>query len=218
MPLPRPRAGRNSLSQSEPPALTAATRPVNTSAAATGVPKRAPTVAAAARSIATCGDTCGISRAKIATMIAQLIAMIGFSGPRLTPPARPSRVTSARPGSVRSGKGLPMSSVVAESGPPCPGRTCSAMPIASPVTVSTRMIHQPFGSTLSAPGSVSQITFERASANRSRVHRISAETTPTRIAGTASSRSRRGCDVRVGLRPCEGHGRILLLLDHGESW
>ncbi len=45
--------GRNSLSHSEPPVRTAATSPVKTRAAATGVPKSAPIVAEAASSIDT---------------------------------------------------------------------------------------------------------------------------------------------------------------------
>ena len=92
--------------------------PVKSRAAATGVPNSAPTVEAPARSIASWAGTPGISRAKIATTIAELMAMIGFSGPRLTPPARPRRVTSASPGRTFSGSGGPMSSVVTLSGPP----------------------------------------------------------------------------------------------------
>ena len=88
------------------------------SAAATGVPNSAPMVADDASSIDTCADTFGMNRANTATMIATLMAMMGFSGPRLTPPARARSVTTASPGSVRSGSGGATSSVVAESGPP----------------------------------------------------------------------------------------------------
>ena len=98
-------AGGTGLSHSDPPAFAAATMPVKSSAAATGVPNRAPTVAAPAISTEICAGTFGSNRANRATMMPTLIAMIGFSGPRLTPPARLSTVTTARPGSTRSCSG-----------------------------------------------------------------------------------------------------------------
>ncbi len=198
--------GRNRRSHSEPPDRSAARMPVKSSAAATGVPNRAPTVAAPASSIPSCGDTCGMKRAKIATTIAELIAMIGFSGPRLTPPARPSSVTTASPGSTRSFRGAPMSSVVTLSGPPWPGSTHRAMPTARPVTVSTRMIHHPDGSTPSASGSVVHTTPPSRSASFSSVQRRSALITPTRMAGIAIASRRRG--VTLGSR--SGIARLIL--------
>ena len=210
--------GRNSLSQSEPPAFTAATRPVNTSAAATGVPNSAPTVAADARSIATCADTCGISRAKIATMIAQLIAMIGFSGPRLTPPARPSRVTSASPGSVRSGKRLADELGRCRVRPAMPGQNLQRDadrqsgdrqheddPPAVRIDVEgTRQrvpdhVREGVGRTIEGPE-------DQRADHPDQDRRHGQQQKPAR------------CDVRVRFRPCEGHGRIFLLLDHGDSW
>ena len=125
-PAPAAATGRNSRSHSDPPPFAAATIPVKRSAAATGVPNRAPTVAAPAISTEICVGTFGSSRANRATMMPTLIAMIGFSGPRLTPPARLSTVTTARPGSTRSRRGGEISSVVAESGPPWPGKYRSA--------------------------------------------------------------------------------------------
>ena len=210
--------GRNSLSQSEPPALTAATRPVNTSAAATGVPNRAPTVAAAARSIATCADTCGISRAKIATMIAQLIAMIGFSGPRLTPPARPSRVTTRE-----AGQRAQRQRFADELGR---GRVRPAVPRQNLQRDADR---QPGDRQHEDDPPAVRIDVERTG---KRVPDHVRESVGQSIEGPQDQRRdhpyqdrrhgeqqkpARG-DVRVGLRPCEGHGRILLLLDHGESW
>ena len=120
-------------------------------------------------------------------MMPTLIAMIGFSGPRLTPPARLSTVTTASPGSTRSRSGGEISSVVAESGPPWPGRYRSPMPTARPVRVRISTIHQPFGSTPSASGRVVQSTPLSRSASCSRAHRSSAANAPSTIAGIASS-------------------------------
>ena len=117
-PVPAATSGRNRRSQSAPPFFSAATRPVNSSAAATGVSKSAPMVAATASEADSCAGTLGMNRAMAATTNATLIAMIGFSGPRLTPPASESMVTIASPGRLRSGCGGSANSVVAESGPP----------------------------------------------------------------------------------------------------
>ncbi len=57
------------------------------SAAATGVPNIAPMVPAAARMIQSMRGTFGSRRAPAAATSAILMAVIGFSGPRLTPPA-----------------------------------------------------------------------------------------------------------------------------------
>ncbi len=62
-PAPAAATGRNSRSQSDPPPFAAATMPVKSSAAATGVPNRAPTVAAPAISTEICVGTFGSSRA-----------------------------------------------------------------------------------------------------------------------------------------------------------
>ena len=67
--------------------------------------------------------------------------MIGFSGPRLTPPASIRTSASASPGSTRSGSGSATSSRVAGSGPACPGTYRTTSPISRPVAVSTPMIH-----------------------------------------------------------------------------
>ena len=76
------------------------------SAAATGVPNRAPIVAGRReqhRELARhLRQQPGEDRRP---MSVALIAMIGFSGPRLTPPASASTVTSARPGSTLSFSG-----------------------------------------------------------------------------------------------------------------
>ena len=145
--------------------------------------------------------TCGSKRAKRATVMATLIAMIGFSGPRLTPPARLRTVTSASPGSTRSRSGGAMSSVVARIGPAVAGQEPKSDPTARPVSVRIRTIHQPFGSTPSASGSVSQKTPLSRSASCSRPHRRNAASAPITIAGIASSSSCRGdAPPSVGVR------------------
>ena len=191
-PAPAEASGRKSRSHSEPPAFTAATTPVKMSAAATGVSNSAPIVAEVASSIASWPGTCGSSRANTAAISVALIAMTGFSGPRLTPPASARIVTSASPGSALTGIGGGVSSVVAESGPPCPGTRVSASPTASPVVVSTSTIHHPDGSTPRASGTVVQSSPSSAAAMLSTVHSTSAATIPTTMAGTASRRSRPG--------------------------
>ena len=132
--------------------------PVKSSAAATGVPNSAPTVAAPAIRTEICGETLRSNRANRATAMPTLIAMIGFSGPRLTPPARLEHGHHGEPGSTAGASGGAMSSVVAESGPPWPGATTARCPRQVPVRVRISTIHQPVGSTPSASGSVSQST------------------------------------------------------------
>ncbi|GAA5195888.1 hypothetical protein GCM10025773_02750 [Microbacterium jejuense] len=121
------------MSHTEPPPFMAAAAAVKMSAPATGVPNMAPMVPDAASMIVGDGGIAGTKRANRAISTAMLIAMIGFSGPRLTPTARPRTSTIARSGSVFSGSGGATSSVVAVSGPPCPGMSHSASPTATPV-------------------------------------------------------------------------------------
>ena len=110
--------GQEQAVPERPPDLSAARIPVKSSAAATGVPNSAPTVDAPARSIASWAGTPGISRAKIATTIAELMAMIGFSGPRLDTPGESQERDERQARQDFSGSGGPMSSVVTLSGPP----------------------------------------------------------------------------------------------------
>ena len=93
-PAPAATNGRNSLSHRAPPPGAAAITPVKINAAATGVPNSAPIVAAAAMAMISSAPTFGQRRATSAMARAELMAMMGFSGPRLTPPARVS--TTAR--------------------------------------------------------------------------------------------------------------------------
>ncbi|MNT83266.1 hypothetical protein D3C72_2231080 [compost metagenome] len=78
-------------------------------------------VPAAARIIQSMRGTLGSRREPIATTSAILMAVIGFSGPRLTPPTRPTISASARPGTADKGRGMPISDSVAGSGPAWPG-------------------------------------------------------------------------------------------------
>ena len=94
-------SGRNILSQSAPRIDAAARTPVSSSAAATGVPNIAPTVPAIVVSPASGAPRNGAARAARATTTAVLMARIGLSGPRLTPPARAAIVTT---GSARGGR------------------------------------------------------------------------------------------------------------------
>ena len=65
--------------------------------------------------------TFGSRRAPAAATSAILMAVIGFSGPRLTPPARPTISANPSPGRAESGSGMPISDSVAGSGPAWPG-------------------------------------------------------------------------------------------------
>ena len=117
-PAPADASGRNSLSHSDPGMASVPTMPVNTRAAATGVPNSAPIVPETASITSSAGGTLVEKRPKTATASAELTAIVGFSGPRLTPPASPRIVTSRIVGTAMSFGGVPPSSVVAESGPP----------------------------------------------------------------------------------------------------
>ncbi len=68
--------------------------------------------------------------------------MIGFSGPRLTPPASASVLATSRPGMTGGASGEPWSPVEAGSGPACPGTFQTTSPTATPVTVSTVIIQR----------------------------------------------------------------------------
>ena len=87
------------------------------SAAATGVPNSAPMVPEDARIVQSSALTRGKRREPSATVRAILTTMIGCSGPRLTPPARPTISAAIRPGRAPGLTGAPMSDSVAGSGP-----------------------------------------------------------------------------------------------------
>ena len=110
------------------------------SAAATGVPNIAPSVPATASPAQAGTGITGSSRAPSATASPTLIAMIGFSGPRLTPPARVIRTARASPGSTEARSGGAVSSVVAGSGPAGPGTNVTTSPAARPTAVSIPMV------------------------------------------------------------------------------
>ena len=84
-------------------------------AAATGVPNIAPTVPETASPIQVCAATDGMRRIPSSTTSDPFKAMIGFSGPRLTPPASIKTRAAARPGSARPGSGSDTRPVVAGS-------------------------------------------------------------------------------------------------------
>ena len=79
------------------------------------MPNSAPMVAEAATIMINAGGILDHSRPTMAIDRATLMAMIGFSGPRLTPPASDSRTASTRLGRTDTGSGSATSSVVAES-------------------------------------------------------------------------------------------------------
>ena len=152
-PAPAASSGRKSRSQSAPSWNMVPTRPVNTSAAATGVPNRAPMVPAAVITTMSCGETRGQSAWKSATRMPALIPMIAASGPRLTPPPRASTATIVSEGTARSGSGGAIRWIVAESWPPWPGMSHTTRPTRSPMALSTPKIHQrEVGSTPRAAG------------------------------------------------------------------
>ena len=187
------------MSQRAPPPGAAAITPVKISAAATGVPNNAPTVAAAAMAMISSAPTLGHSRATSAIARATLMAMMGFSGPRLTPPARLRTTARVRLGSMLTGSGGAVRSVVAESRPPWPGSFQTTSPTAAPVSVNTRKIHQRDPSaTPNAVGTRSQSACSINPATSLRAQRINADSTPMITAGTDSTRSCRGVGAGGG--------------------
>ena len=111
------------------------------SAAATGVPKSAPMVPAEARIVQSSAPTRGKMREPRNTARPIFTAIMGCSGPRLTPPARPTINAMINPGSAEGGTGAPISGSSAGSGPAWPGLNRITRPTAIPVNVSIKMIH-----------------------------------------------------------------------------
>ena len=111
-------SGPKSRSQSAPGAPPpAASDSERIRAAATGVPKSAPMVPAEASAIHRAAGVRGAIRRPSQKVSAILAAVIGFSGPRLTPPASARTVTTSSPGMTSGGMGGSTSPVVAGSGP-----------------------------------------------------------------------------------------------------
>ena len=135
-------SGANSLSHIAPGARNSASISVSSSAAATGEPNIAPRIPAVATMTTDCVGVCGHHLAAIHTDMPTAIAMMGFSGPRLTPPASPMMSAIATPGSAYNLSGAETSSVVAGSVPPWPGMSHTVTPTATPVAVRTAMIQK----------------------------------------------------------------------------
>src|SRR5262245_51532866 len=138
-PAPAATRGPNSRSHSgaAPPTARNSER---ISAAATGVPNRAPTVPPIASPAHTGTGTPLAARAPSAQASATFAAVIGFSGPRLTPPASANTAASKRPGRIRGAIGGSTRPRVAGSGPAWPGTYRTTRPTARPVTVRTPRI------------------------------------------------------------------------------
>lgn len=103
--------------------------------------------------------TRGNRREPIATARAIFITIMGCSGPRLTPPARPNTSAATRPGSAPVLMGAPINDSVAGSGPACPGLKRTTSPTAMPVSVSTAIVHTcPLASMPKLNGTLDQIT------------------------------------------------------------
>lgn len=191
---PAPAAARGANSRSNRGPLCpprSAKLSVRTSAAATGVANIAPMVPASASATAPGTGTPNRGRQRNHAASATLRAMIGFSGPRLTPPARPRTRASARPGRARSGSGAATSSDVAGSMPACPGAHRTVAPTSSPVTVSTRTVHHVrVLATPQASGSRSHTRCWIHVASSESARSVRALTTPTTRAGTTERRRR----------------------------
>ncbi len=190
--VPAATSGANSRFHRGPAAVAVASS-VSTSAAAIGVPNSAPTVAAAASTAAVSAGTRRHSRAAIHTVSAVLIAVIGFSGPKLTPPAMPRTSTRARLGSTRSGCGVSSRSRVAGSGPAWPGSFHTSIPATAPVRVRMVKIHHPDRpSTFSRLGVVVHRSLRSCSVVEFSAMSSSAQPIPIATAGKASTASSRG--------------------------
>lgn len=118
--------------------------------------------------------------------------MIGFSGPRLGPPASIRALASSSPGSTTGASTGASRPVVAGSGPACPGAFHTTSPTAIPVATSTTNIHSTeYLPTPSASGTACHSTSWSSSAARLTPASGRLHTTPTTSAGTTDgSRSR----------------------------
>lgn len=110
-------SGANRASHREPLIGLPARASEMTRAAATGVPNSAPSVAASARVPHRTAGMAGRAFEPSQNARPMLAAMIGFSGPRLGPPASISAVATSSPGSTYGGSGSLSSPTVAGSGP-----------------------------------------------------------------------------------------------------
>ncbi len=129
-------------------------------------------------------------------------AMIGFSGPRLTPPASPNTLATRRPGTTAGANGAPPSPSAAGSGPAWPGNFHTTSPTAMPVAVSMLIIHREEKPPMpSASGRSSHRTSSNCSA-RALIPRNS------RLAATPTTRAGRICgsSSRSWLSGAEGDG------------
>ncbi len=166
------------------------------SAAATGVPNIAPSVPATASPAQAGTGITGSSRAPSATASPTLIAMIGFSGPRLTPPASVIRTATASPGSTEARSGGAVSSVVAGSGPAWPGTNVTTSPAARPTAVSIPIVQA--GDVPSMPtccGSHVHRTSSSCPATTDSTSSAIADPTPTTMPGSTSASSWRADDA-----------------------
>ena len=157
----------------------------NINAAATGVPNSAPMVPAEAKIVHSIRLTRGNRRAPIATARAILTVMIGCSGPRLTPPARPRINATISPGSAEGGTGAPISGSQAGSGPACPWLKRITNPTAIPVSVNMAMIQKGESWAIPrVPGSRSQSKFCNTEAIFITTIRIRLDAIPIATAGS----------------------------------
>lgn len=134
-------SGAKRLSHSAPFIGRPASASEMTSAAATGVPNRAPIVAASASAGHSAPGSRGSSRRPSVSARATFAMMMGFSGPRLGPPASISMAATSSPGSTPGATGAAVRPSVAGSGPACPGTLHTTSPTRTPVAVSTTSIH-----------------------------------------------------------------------------
>ncbi len=163
-----------------------------TRAAATGVPNSAPIVPASASATQPRSPVRGKARRPAHTASETFTAMIGFSGPRLGPPASTNAVASSSPGSTPSGSTGASRPVVAGSGPAWPGAFHTTSPTATPVATSTTNIHRTeYRPTPRASGRVCHRTSCNSSAAALTPSSTRLVTTPTSSAGTmVGSRAR----------------------------
>ena len=164
----------------------------SSSAAATGVPNIAPIMPAVASPSHSGAPLFGIARVPSAYARPIPTPMIGFSGPRLTPPASIRINASNRLGSTDSGSGASTSPSVAGSGPAWPGTFHTTRPTATPVSVSTSRIHSgEVPETPSACGMIVHHTSCNPLATALTESRITLEAMPTTRAGITSGSSTR---------------------------
>ena len=145
-------------------------------------------VPAEARMVQSSAPTRGKMREPRKTARPMFTAIIGCSGPRLTPPARPIISAIISPGNAEGATGAPINGSSAGSGPAWPGLKRITRPTAIPVNVSIPTIQAGESAVTPSPaGSAFHNSVCSTDATFITTIRTRLETTPMMSAGIASN-------------------------------